>query len=237
METYFIQGIVLPERSPITYEFSSKFQHVATGQNCSAKVTILLNQVAIWLDVEEEMSLADLKNLANYMVLDLLYVFSFLNGYTYDFQVTRTINRERGVDAVLGIDHPTIAARRPVIDYAAVVKKVQAHLLGEQGLFIHRCLGDLSAAMRFVEDSAFYCYRAIESLRKHCAAIHGIGGSSKTLQWEKFREVSGFSKEKIGWIAEFSKESRHGGTSILSIEENEKLLNETWDIVDSYLKV
>src|SRR5471030_2282963 len=156
MEVYFIQGIVLPERSPITYEFSSKFQHVATGQLCSAKVTILLNQVAIWLDTEGEMPPADLKNLANYMVLDLLYVFSYLNGYTYDFQVTRTINRERGMDVVLGIDHPTIAARRPVIDYGVVVKKVQVHLLGEYGLFIHRCLGDLSSAMRFIEDSAFY---------------------------------------------------------------------------------
>jgi hypothetical protein len=237
METYFIQGIVLPERSPITYEFSSKFQHVATGQRCSAKVSILLNQVAVWLDTEEEMSFADLKNLSNYMVLNLLYVFSFLNGYTYDFQVTRAINRERNADVVFGIDHPVIAARRPVIDYPVVVKKVQAHLLGDQGVFIHRCLGDLSAAMRFIEDSAFYCYRAIESLRKHCAAIHGITDASKTVQWEKFREVSGFSKEKIGWIAEASKESRHGGTSILSIEENEKLLNETWDIVDSYLKV
>jgi len=237
MEVYFIQGIVLPERSPINYEFSAKFQHVASGQHCSAKVTILLNHVAIWLDAEGEMSPADLKNLANYVVLNLLYVFSFLNGYTYDFQVTRIINRERGLDAVLGIDHPVIAARRPVIDYSVVVKKVQVHLLGAHGLFIHRCLGDLSSALRFVEDSAFYCYRAIESLRKHCAAVNGIGDSSKILQWEKFREVSGFSKEKIGWIAEFSKESRHGGATLLSIEENEKLLTETWNIVDSYLKV
>lgn len=238
MEVYFIQGIVLPERSPLTYEFSVKFHHVATGQHCSAKVTILLNQVAIWLDAEGEISSPDLKNLANYVVLDLLYVFSYLNGYTYDFQVTRIINRERGVDQVIGIDHPTIAARRPPpIDYGVIIKKVQVHLLGEHGLYIHRCLGDLSSAMRFIEDSAFYCYRAIESLRKHCAAVHGISDSSKILQWEKFREVSGFSKEKIGWIAEFSKESRHGGPSILSVEENEKLLNETWDVVDSYLNV
>ncbi|KQZ80633.1 hypothetical protein ASD60_14970 [Pseudomonas sp. Root562] len=59
----------------------------------------------------------------------------------------------------------------------------------------------------------------------------------KSVQWERFRKVSGFSKEKIGWIAEMAKETRHGGLSFINVEEQEKLLRETWDIVEFYLAV
>jgi hypothetical protein len=33
--------------------------------------------------------------------------------------------------------------------------------------------------MKHANDTGFYCYRAIESLRKHCAVLHGLSADEK----------------------------------------------------------
>lgn len=89
--------------------------------------------------------------------------------------------------------------------------------------------------MKHADDTAFYCYRAIESLRHHCAAVHGMSDANKSTQWEKFRQVSGCTEEILRQIKEAADPLRHGETSRGSSEDRAKLFMETWDVVDGYL--
>lgn len=41
------------------------------------------------------------------------------------------------------------------------------------------------------DDTTFYRYRAIESLRHHCAALHDLTAADKAKQWQEFRAVCG----------------------------------------------
>jgi hypothetical protein len=235
MEAYFIQGIILPERAPLTYEYGLKFKHVASDQQCIAKVSILLNQVAVWLDVEKPLFTIDIKNIVTYLVLDVVNAVCYLTGYVYDFQVTRIFSRYGGIDEVVGIDNPVISKRQEFS--VEKLDKIKAFLQGDSGVYINRCLSDLTAAMRYREDPAFYCYRAIESLRKHYAFSHGLWNEDKTRQWECFRDSNGFSRAQIDFVRKHATETRHGGVSTLSADEYTELLNTTWNIVDTYLKL
>ena len=50
MEPYLFHGVVLPERAQISLHFELEFSHVASGVRGVAKVSIVLNQVAVWVD-------------------------------------------------------------------------------------------------------------------------------------------------------------------------------------------
>ena len=108
--------------------------------------------------------------------------------------------------------------------------------VGENGILINRCFSDLVSAMKHADDTAFYCYRAIESLRLHCAVSHGLKDKKPKIQWEKFREVLSLSKDKFVKITESSKLVRHGDVASITGEERADILKETWDVVTSYLE-
>ncbi|UVM48327.1 hypothetical protein LOY38_18260 [Pseudomonas sp. B21-015] len=236
MENYFLQGIVLPERARFDTEWGLKGQHLSSGVFFSVKVSIVCNQVALWLEADKELSVVDLKNFANYVVFDQLHVYSFLMGCTLDFQLTRVINKEREVDYVYGIENPVLFGRRDIAELDAPIQKIRALQVGQDGALIHRALSDLSSAMRYREDSAFYCYRAIESLKQHYCAVNGVSENDER-KWIAFRDANGFSKEQIVWFAELAKYSRHGNLSLIDAEKYEELLRKTWDVVDKYLSI
>ena len=91
--------------------------------------------------------------------------------------------------------------------------------------------------MKHADDTGFYCYRAIESLRHHCAAVHGLSGADKSTQWKKFREVSLCTEEALRAIKMFADPLRHGEPSGVNAEDRTNLFTSTWDIVDGYLKL
>jgi hypothetical protein len=88
--------------------------------------------------------------------------------------------------------------------------------------------------MKHADDTGFYCYRAIESLRHHCAAVNGLSDADKSDQWEKFREVSGCSEETLRAIKAAADPLRHGEVSGIDSEDRAKLFTSTWDVVDRY---
>jgi hypothetical protein len=78
-------------------------------------------------------------------------------------------------------------------------------------------------------------YRAIESLRHHCATVHGLSTADKAKQWEKFREVSKSTEETLRYIKAAADPLRHGEPATAKAEDRAKLFMETWSVVDRYL--
>jgi hypothetical protein len=107
---------------------------------------------------------------------------------------------------------------------------------GPSGIQIHRCFVDLISAIKHADDTGFYCYRAIESLRHHCAATHSLTGREKAAQWAKFREVSQTTLDEITPIKEAADGLRHGESDGAGASDRSALLAKTWSIVDRYLK-
>lgn len=236
METYYFQGLVIPERAQLSYGFSMEFEHVGSGHSATVAVSILLNQVSVWIDTEQEWDIYDLRNTVKNIIQTQLSLVGYLRGLSYDIEITRVINRPRNIDFVFGIDIPCIAERYQEIDFEAKLIELQQKVVGQKGIALHRCFNDLSSAMKNAEDTAFYCYRAIESLRHHCAVLNGLSNSSDSQQWDKFREISGCEKSKIMNIKAAADDPRHGKISSLTGEDRKNIFVTTWDIVDAYLR-
>jgi hypothetical protein len=235
MEPYFFHGAVLPERAQLTLQFSLRFSHFASGISAEAKVSIVLNQVAVWVESEHDWDIFDLRNVVKSIVQGQLAMVGYLKGYAYEFEISRVLSQSRGIDFVFGIDVPCLVERGKSVDLQAALLKLRDKTLGLNGMFLHRCFGDLVSSMKHADDTGFYCYRAIESLRHHCSAVHGLSAAEKSKQWEKFRAVSGCSEETLRAIKAAADPLRHGGVSGSSSDDRAKLFTSTWDVVDGYL--
>ena len=90
--------------------------------------------------------------------------------------------------------------------------------------------------MKYADDTGFYCYRAIETLRNHCAALYDLSTHGKDTQWEKFREISGCDEQAIRKIKAASDPVRHGNILEITSSDRANLFFITWQIVDGYLR-
>lgn len=236
MEPYFFNDVVLPERAQLSLpSFTFGFSHAVSGANGIAKVSIVLNQIAIWIESEHDWDIFDLRNVVGNIIQNYLAMVGYLKGYAYDFEITRVLSQSRKIDYVFGIDIPCLAELNKSVDLQDALSKLRDKTIGPNGIFLSRCFSDLVSAMKHADDTGFYCYRAIESLRHHCAVAHGLSAANKLKQWGKFREVSGCEEQTLRFIKAAADPLRHGETSGVSSEERAKLFMSTWSVVDGYL--
>ena len=168
MEQYLFQGVVLPERAQLSLNVSFRFKHLISSVDATASISIVLNQVSVWIDTDVEWNVYDLRNVVRTMLQNELAVIGYLKGYAYDIDVRRVLNRVRCIDHVFGIEILDIEKRKTGIDLDAAISAIRVKTAGDEGVFLHRCFNDLVSAMKNADDTAFYCYRALEALRQHC---------------------------------------------------------------------
>lgn len=235
MEPYLFQGVVLPERAQLSLGFDLHLTYLDSGITCEARVSIVLNQVAVWVKTEQNLDIFDLRNTVKSFVQSHLAMIGYLKGLAYDFEVTRVLSKERGIDYVFGIEVPCIAERNQASNLNEALSQLRIKANGENGVFLHRCFNDLVSAMKNAEDTGFYCYRAIESLRHHCASLNGLKEASKAQQWHKLRAISGIPEESIRTLKLAADPLRHGESVGITSAGRAELFNTTWSVVDAYL--
>lgn len=233
-ETYLFEGVVYPERAQLSLNLGLRFSHIASGKPAEARISVILNKVAVWVDTYEEWDVYDLRNVVRTMLQNEISFLGFFKGFSYEVEVTRVLNRKLNVDFIFGIDIACITERcRSVSDEN--IAKLRDKFIGVDGIFFHRSLNDFIAAMKNADDTGFYCYRAIESLRQQCARKYDIDLKNKGQQWEKLREISGTEETILREIKSAADPTRHGDVHSMDSTNRAALLTKTWNIIKSYL--
>jgi hypothetical protein len=231
---YIIKGIVHPERAQISFgpiEFETL--HLSTGLRAGITFNIVLNQVTVLVRSDVEWDIFDLRNIAKQLAADHLAMVGYIKGYAYEIEIRQILNTDKNIDYVYGIDIPCIGERNKEKDISVEIPKLMAHANGVNGIFIRRCLNDLIMAMRHPDDTAFYCFRALESLKHYCRVCFDIDRESD--QWKKLGELTGTGKDDIEFIREKAFPTRHGDVVGITSDEREKMFLKTWDVVDAFL--
>jgi hypothetical protein len=241
VEPYLFYGVIRPERATISFQYPLAQQYSLFLKDkkvdVKLKISVILNQLAATVESDIEWDVFDLRNMIASIIHHDLAILSFSTGYGYVFELTRVINRSLGVDQVFGIEIPAIENRQKAEPAGVRFSEIKPKTYGINGVYLNRCFSDLASAMKYHDDAPFYCYRAIESLRNHCAAQNGVLDSGDGAQWQKFREVSGRRREEIErYKKEYVDQQRHGKPgNPMSDQERAEMFLLTWDIVDAYL--
>jgi hypothetical protein len=91
MTPYLFQGLVLPERAQLSLQCALRFTHVTSGVAATARVSVVLNQIAVWIDTEVEWDIVDLRNVVKNILQNELAIIAYLKGYAYDVEIRRTL--------------------------------------------------------------------------------------------------------------------------------------------------
>lgn len=235
MTTYLFLGLVHPERAQLTLNCSFGFTHLTSATKAIARISISLNQIAVWIDTEVAWDIYDLRNVVKSIVSHELEIIGFVKGYAYDVEIRRVLNPAHQIDYVFGVDIPCITERNKDIDLTTRITDIRSKINGPEGVYLHRCFADLVSAMKNADDTGFYCYRAIESLRQHCIIKYGLDPTKKANQWLKLRDIAGCSEDTLREIKESADASRHGEIAAITSEQRKQLFLLTWDVIDGYL--
>jgi hypothetical protein len=236
MDPYLFEGLILPERAQLSLQFEVHFTHVTSGVAAKARVSVLLNQVAVWIDSEVKWDIFDLRNVVKSILQNEIAVIGYLKGYAYEVEIRRVLHPGLGIDYVFGIDIPCIVERNKSIDLAARIASIREKTTGAEGILLNRCFNDLVMAMKNPEDKGFYCYRAIESLRQHCIVRFKLNTANKSAQWEKLREIAQCDEDTIRYIKAAADPVRHGDFMSITSGDRKALFLKKWDIVDRYVE-
>jgi hypothetical protein len=88
-------------------------------------------------------------------------------------------------------------------------------------------------AIMHAEDTPFYCFRALESLKQYFGFV--TGKSKDGEQWQEMAKAIGDRRADIEPIRELAFPARHGVPEYLSDEMRKNMFFVTWQIVETYI--
>lgn len=238
MPQYILKGIVHPQRATLSLSrpIERKVIHLSSKKELSIELNIVVNHITIWIESIEELSDDDLRNIGRYFTNSICSVLSFIYGYYYEAEIIQILSKEKGIDRVFGIDTPCISSRDSIKDFKAKLEDIFNITNDELGIYLNRCFRDLSLALKDTEDTAFYCFRAIESLKQYCKEKFIISENNEVAQWTKLSEICGYNKSYIDVIRIAAKDIRHGSYATHTEEERVEFLTKTWNVVEGFIK-
>ncbi|MFK8213356.1 MULTISPECIES: hypothetical protein [unclassified Haloferax] len=182
---------------------------------------------------EDVDNLATLRNLVESAVESLTDPIAFLNGVYVHVEITGVIAPD-GYKRVFGYNHGAISGRFTQQEISEDwMPKVQSTYQTEAGKYLQRCLTDFRLALEHAEDTGFYSYRAIESLRQYFKSRE----NNKKESWIALREAVEVDQKIIEEnIKEYADGRRHGEPTSITNEDRTRVLETTWGIIRSFLE-
>jgi len=230
MPRVFFSGKVIPERAPLSVsEVSSQFVGADGTVYATLRLNIWQNQITVAVE-SEEADLFTLRNLVRSEAEFVTSVAGFLLGHGYDIEITKAFGESLVPTQVFGIDIPVLAERAKGKDIGGRVNSIFPLCFGEDAVFLRRCLNDLSFAIKRLDDTAFYCFRALESLRQSFGP-----NLSEADQWRAMSQAVGSTRDDMEPLRKHAFPARHGIPIPLTDEERQRLFLYTWGIVERYI--
>lgn len=232
MKKHFFTGVIRPERAVLSIGNIMHGLELADGNRCTIKFNAYNNQITAVVETDEKEDIYTLRNLVRSNVELITDVIGFIRGYAYDVEIIKAFSEDLEMSQVFGIDIPALAERNKAIPPEAV-NHVYPLCLDTQGIFLRRALGDLGMAIRHSDDTAFYCFRAIESLKQYFGFMSGKINDKE--QWEEMAKAVGDHRNTVEPIRKLAFPARHGVPDPVTDEERKNIFLSTWTIVEAYV--
>lgn len=100
---------------------------------------------------------------------------------------------------------------------------------------VRHALADLRSALEYPDDTAFYAYRAIESVRQWFVEGDADDDAARRRPWTKLQETLEISRERLDLVSALAKLRRHGGTGVLTEAQRLQVLRVARDVLHRFV--
>jgi hypothetical protein len=241
MKRYYFSGVIHPERAPLTVqELGFELAKLDGSFFATVRFSILCNQITCIVECDsEDEDVFSLRNLVKSNIETIISLLGFMKGYAYDIEITKVFDEGcSSCNLVFGIDLTAVEGIYSNINNDAeklneAINAIYPLCLTLEGTYLTRCLNDLRMSMRYLDDSAFYCFRAIETIKQYFGYI--TGAEKDVEQWLAMKNVIGGEKEDLDFVRKLAFPARHGAPTIITDEDRGKIFTITWSIVERFI--
>lgn len=223
---YIFSGLVHPQRAPLTLAFPSgsgiSFTHQESRISGSCSVQIYNNHVTVAFSTETQIDdMLTARNMIADAVGLLVDSVSLLTVYHYSVELISVYDVANDSTQVFGIDCPGLSrdgwfpASNEVLQFFDVA--------GRNALY-RRALTDFRLAQIVVSDTAFLCYRAIESILQNFAESKGISDKNTLAKLQVLYSELNVDSTAVEFLRDRSKMTRHGRVEYMSGPDRVKAL-------------
>ncbi len=238
MANYTFAGTLHPTRLPLNITNPLDFDQAVPlldGRNVRDQGSLVISngRFTLTLDTTETpVHIPTLKIRAEEIIRGIVDFCGYVSGFVYYIDIESVSQDHRG-PTQFGLGAQEIADDRPLrpvqdlAQYATVLAKEPA---------LPRVLGELRNSIMFPNDTAFHCYRALETIRGHFDRRLGLGHSDdRARAWVEMRGALLFKRSYIQETQDFAEAQRHGNRKGMTGERRVEMMRRTWNIVDRFI--
>ncbi|MFN6536585.1 MAG: hypothetical protein RM021_009455 [Nostoc sp. EkiNYC01] len=240
MKRYYFSGVVHPERASLTVqEIRIRIGNIDGNPFATMKFSVVCNQIicVIECDLNNE-DVFSLRNIVKSNIETVISILGFLKGYAYDVEITKVFDEECNFYLIFGINLQTVENIYSHINNEAeklneIINYLYPLCLMKEGVYLRRCLNDLRMSMRYLDDTAFYCFRSIETIKQYFGYMAATEKDAE--QWLAMSKAIGGEKEDIDFVRKLAFPARHGVPTIITDEDRGKIFSITWSVVERFV--
>lgn len=168
----------------------------------------------------------DLKNIAiEFVIRPWVDLYCYIKSYNYDIEIETAFDIANhsviqfSVQGEFDID-------RSESEEAELFKYFFELFNLKQYLYLKDIIADYRRAISEPAETAFYCYRAIETIR-----IYGFQD-----KWNELNNTLGYQKDDYDLLLELSKSKRHGNNPLISGTTRSEIMKFTRVLIDKFLR-
>lgn len=228
-QTIHFTGTVHPERACVNISklsVDSNLGQIEIEIGCSVVSVILLT--------ESSMDIVTLKNGVTDFVAGIVDALGYVNGCGYFVEIKHAANMETSECMTFGVNFPIFNERYPKKEWDERINNIVSLMAGQRGLYLSRALADMREAIRSAKDTAFFVFRAIETLKQYFGHKFGISDDGK--KWCKMAHEIGGDERETKFIRGFSDDNRHGVPVELTADKRLELLETAARIIDRFIE-
>jgi len=214
--TLFFNGRIKPEWASFSFSDPIILESVsATGEQAKATVSVHRGRISVAVEAqaETEQDVEILRYYVETVTRAIADSYGFTVGAAFDVEIAACVTlKGEQVAFGIGLDELKQEAIEPESLLQATLRA--PHL--------QRALADYRLAIQTPHDTAFYAYRAIESVREHFRGE--TAGISSQKAWERMRNALDLTKEALTRWKDLADLQRHG-VLVESINQGERVEN------------
>lgn len=233
MKKIFFSGIIHPERLGLT--IGNIEQDLGSDGKIHGSMTVSISngQLAAFIEWDDESeNVFTLRNIVQAAIEPVVNIVSFLKGYAFNVEIVRVFDERLNQSLVFNNEIPALVERNQKRELTEV-KFIYPLCCGADGLYLRRCLNDLNLAIKHPDDTGFYCYRALESLKQFFGVLSGEKDDRE--QWKAMADALGGKEVDTKLIRDHAFPARHGVPNPITDEERRDIFLRTWNIVERFI--
>ncbi|MFZ5478320.1 MAG: hypothetical protein ACOZNI_16250 [Myxococcota bacterium] len=234
---YTFHGVVLPERaqSGTVSGFTLHSEPLVGEASVSIRVEISNAQLAVIVEDEGTgLDVWTLKNSVESVARRFVDTLGFFNFASYDVEIRSAILPD-GTLVVFGVGHDDLTAfGRPLLSASGLTELDVLQVLTFDTP-AHLALADLREGNRSPDDTGFFCFRAVESIRQAFVNCDLKQDKRDGASWTTLRRALRLERTFFERLQTFALPRRHGALVNLTGEDRTGLLKNAWTVVFRYI--